>query len=125
MSEMAYQLFTRTAARIETPTVSIAPDGRIAINAAVVRIFAEARINSVVLLWDEKTHQMALKAARKNDGNSYVVSFSKGHSGILRAKSFLSYIRWKARGRERLAATWNAKDQMIEVMLPAEHLGDS
>jgi hypothetical protein len=122
---MAYQLFKRTAARIETPTVSIAPDGRIAINAAVVRIFKEARISSVVLLWDEKNRRMALRASRKNDGNSYAVSFSKGHSGILRAKSFLSHIRWKAPQRQRLTATWNEREEMIEVVLPAEHLGNS
>jgi hypothetical protein len=121
---MAYELFKRTVARVETPTVSIVPDGRVAINVAIVRLFQEARISSVVLLWDERNRRMAIKASRKNDRNAYAVSFSRGHSGVIRAKSFLSHIRWKADQRTRLDATWNEKEQMIEVTLPVEHVGD-
>jgi hypothetical protein len=121
--DMAYELFKRTVARVETPTVSIAPDGRVAINVAVVRLFKDAGISSVVFLWDEKNRRMAIKAARKNDRNAFAVSFSKGHSGIIRAKSFLSHIRWSAARRERLDAIWNEKDEMIEVTLPAAHIG--
>jgi len=121
---MAYELFKRTVARVETPTVSIVPDGRVAINVAIVRLFQEARISSVVLLWDERNRRMAIKASRKNDRNAYAVSFSRAHSGVIRAKSFLSHIRWKADQRTRLDATWNEKEQMIEVTLPVEHVGD-
>jgi hypothetical protein len=99
------------------------PDGRIAINAAAVRIFKEARISSVLLLWDEKNHRMALKAAQKNDKNAYAVSFSEGRSASIRAKSFVAHIRWKARNRERLSASWNEKELLLEVALPSEHIG--
>lgn len=96
---MAYELFKRTVTRVETPTISLIPDGGIATNSAVVRILQQDRISWVVLLWDEKSHRMAIKASHKNDTNAYAVSFSKGHSGIIRAKSFFSHIRWKARSR--------------------------
>jgi hypothetical protein len=119
---MAYEVFKRTVARVDTPTVSIVPNGRIAINAAVVRLFKEVRISSVLLLWDQKNRQMALKATQKNDRNAYAVSFSEGRSGSLRAKSFFSHIGWKARNRERLSAIWNEKELMLEITLPAEYL---
>lgn len=35
---MTYEVFKRTGARVETPTISIVPEGRIAINSAAVRI---------------------------------------------------------------------------------------
>ena len=119
---MAYEVFKRTVARVDTPTVSIVPNGRIAINVAVVRLFKEARISSVLLLWDEKNRRMALKAGQKKDRNAYAVSFSEGRSGSIRAKSFFSHIGWKGLNRERLSATWNEKELMLEVTIPSEYL---
>jgi hypothetical protein len=120
---MTYEVFKRTGARVETPTLSIVPDGRIAINAAAVRILREARITSVLLLWDWTNHRLAMKAAQRGDKNSYAVSIAPAsHSGSLRAKSFLSYIGWRARKREMIPATWNEKERMFEAQLPVEHL---
>jgi hypothetical protein len=120
---MAYEVFKRTGARVETPTLSIVPDGRMAINAAAVRIVREARITSVLLLWDPANHRMALKAAQRGDKNSYAVSVSaSSHSGSLRAKAFLSYIGWKGSKREMIPVVWNEKERMFEATLPVEHL---
>jgi hypothetical protein len=120
---MAYEVFKRTGARVETPTISIVPDGRIAINAAAVRIVRDARITSVLLLWDATNHRLAMRAAQRGDKNSYAVSIApSSHSGSLRAKSFLSYIGWKARKREMIPAVWNEKERMFEASLPTEHL---
>ena len=119
---MAYELFKRTGARVETPTLSIVPDGRIAINAAAVRIAREARITSVLLLWDSTNHRLALKAAQRGDKNSYAVSIERSSSGSLRAKSFLSHIGWKASKREMIPVVWNEKERMFEATLPLEHL---
>ncbi len=120
---MAYEVFKRTGARVETPTLSIVPDGRIAINAAAVRIMREARITSVLLLWDWTSHRLAMKAAQRGDKNSFAVSIvASSHSGSLRAKSFLGYIGWKARKREMIPIAWNEKERMFEATLPLEHL---
>ena len=119
---MAYEVFKRTVARVDTPTVAIVPNGIIAINAAAVRLFKDARSSSVLLLWDEKNRRMALKASQKKDRNAYAVSFSEGRSGSLRAKSFFAHIGWKGLKRERLSATWNEKELMLEVTLPLENL---
>jgi len=123
---MAYEVFTRTAIRVETPTLSITTDGRIAINAAGVRILLSAGVRFVQLLWDSTIKRMALKAAPKGDKNSYAVSITPDkHAGSLRAKSFLSHIGWKASQRMTFPAIWNEKERMLEVALPPAHLKQS
>ena len=121
---MAYEVFKRTGARVETPTLSITPDGRMTINAAAVRIARDARITAVLLLWDGPNHRLAIKAVQRGDKNSYALSIvAASHSGSLRAKSFLGHIGWKARKREATLLVWNEKERMFEATLPIEHLG--
>jgi hypothetical protein len=120
---MAYEVYKRTGARVETPTLSITPDGRITINAAAVRIARDARITAVLLLWDWTNHRLAIKAVQRGDKNSYALSIvATSHSGSLRAKSFLGYIGWRARKRETISMDWNEKERMFEAILPVEHL---
>jgi len=103
--------------------LSITPDGRMTVNAAAVRIAREARMTSVLLLWDAASHRLALKAVQRSDKNSYALSIvATSHSGSLRAKSFLGYIGWKARKRESVPIVWNDKERMFEATLPVEHV---
>jgi hypothetical protein len=120
---MAYEVYKRTAARVETPTISILPSGRIAINAAGVRILLAAGIKSVVILWDRRNHRVGIKAAQKGDTNAFAVSISRRSSANLRAKSFLNFIGWSAPKKEMLPAAWNEREKMFEIALPPEHLG--
>jgi hypothetical protein len=94
------------------------------INAAAVRIARDARISSVLLLWDSASHRVAIKAAQRGDKNSYALSIvAASHSGSIRAKSFLGHIGWKARRRETMPMAWNEKERMFEATLPLEQLG--
>ena len=123
---MAYEVFKRTAVRVEQPSLSLVPDGRIAFNAAAVRVLTGAGVKSVLLLWDRANRKVALKAASKGEKDCYAVSIVKGtYSGSLRAKSFLSHIGWSAPKRTMLPATWNEKEKMFEITLPLEYLGSS
>ena len=80
----------------------------------------------MLLLWDEVSSRMALKAAAKGDKNAYAISItSDKHAGSLRAASFLSHIGWNASRRERLPATWDQKEKMLEIELPRIHLKSS
>lgn len=120
---MAYEVFKRTGARVETPILAITPDGRMTINAAAVRIARDARISSVLLLWDRTNHKLAIRAAQRGDKNSYALSIADAsHSGSLRAKSFLGHIGWRGRERETMPMVWNDKERMFEANLPLEHL---
>lgn len=119
---MAYEIFKRTNARVENPTLAITPDARIAINAAAVRILLEAGVRSVLLLWDSQNGKLALKAAPKGDKNAYALSISDKHSGSLRPKSFLTHVGWQAERRETFNANWNEKEKMLEIILPMGRL---
>jgi hypothetical protein len=116
---MAYERFERTSIRVETPTLSLVPDGRITVNAAACRLLAGAGVKAVALLWDELTHRIAMKAASKSDRDAFAVSMPSGnYSGSLRAKSFLTYIGWNAATRQTIPATWNESEKMLEATLP-------
>jgi hypothetical protein len=118
---MAYEVYNRTKVRIDTPTMSIVPDGRIVLNSAAVRILTSSGIRFVLLLWDSATHKMAVKASAKTNRDAFAVS-SGDHSGSLRAKSFLAHVGWNAPVRQTLPAAWNESDKMFEVMLPPAFL---
>jgi hypothetical protein len=118
---MAYELFQRTNTRVEVPTISIVPAGRIVLNAAAVRILVAAGVKLVLLLWDRENLKLAIKATNKGDKNAFAVSIVRNSSARLGSKSFLNHIGWSALRRETIAATWNAQEKMIEVSLPAKH----
>ena len=121
---MAYEVFRRTGVRVEQPTLSLTPDGRIALNAAATRVLIEAQVKTVLLLWDNKNNKVAIKAAPKGDKNAYAVSLvSDKRAGSLRAKAFLSYVGWSAPRREALPAIWNEREKMLEITLPREFVG--
>jgi hypothetical protein len=122
---VAYELFERSAVRVDTPTLSIGPSGRIALNAAASRLLAEVGIKTVVILWDKARNRMAIKTAPKGEKSVFTVTFTGRSSASLRAKSFLDHIGWKAPKREALATTWNAAEKMFEVALPPQHLAPS
>ena len=123
VSTMAYEVFRRTSARVDTPTLSITPDGRMIPNAAAFRILLAAGARHVLLLWDKDNQRLAIKATQKGNKNAFAVSVgADGRSGGIRAKSFLSHIGWSAHQRERLPAVWDEKQKMFEIDLPSSYV---
>ncbi len=120
---MAYQVFERTAVRVDTPTVAISPHGKVFINAPACRLLVQAGIKTVVILWDHVTNRMAIKGAPKREKNSFTVTFTGASSGSFTAKSFFRHIGWYAPKSEKLATTWNATEKMFETTLPLKYLG--
>lgn len=120
---MAYEVFQRLTTRIDNPTLSIVPDGRITLNAGASRVLSGAGIKTVELLWDKSRLRIALKASTKGNKNAYAVSFNGGNgSASLRAKSFVSHIGWIAPRRVRLPAVWDEKSKMLEASLPRQYI---
>ncbi|HWZ42559.1 MAG TPA: hypothetical protein VNW97_03745 [Candidatus Saccharimonadales bacterium] len=115
---MTYELFQRTNTRVDTPTISIGPSGTITFNAPAVRTLVAAEVKSVLLLWDKENRKLAIKAARKGDKNAFVVSIVRNSSGKLRVRSLIPHIGWSAPRREKMNATWDAREKMFEVTLP-------
>ncbi len=119
---MAYEIFKKTRQITTTPTLTIATNGTIALNATAGRVLSERNIKLVYLLWDKDRHRLAIKAAPKADRNSYRVSLGDSSSSI-RAKTFLRHIGWNALTRESLEAFWNESEKMFEALLPAQYVG--
>jgi hypothetical protein len=120
---MGYEIFKRTSIRVDEPALSLVPDGRIAFNAAAVRVLEQAGVKSVQLLWDSKNNRMALKAVPKGDKNAFAVSAVRNsHSASLRAKSFLIHIGWNAPKRTLFPATWDEKNGMFEIVIPQKFI---
>jgi hypothetical protein len=120
---LAYELFERVAVRVDTPNLSIAPGGRIAFNAAACRLLLDAKIRTVVILWDKDASRMAIKTAPRGERNAFGISFTgANHSASLTAKLFLRHIGWSASKRVALATTWNAGAKMFEATLPPQYL---
>jgi hypothetical protein len=123
---MAYEAFERTTARIDEPAISVAPssDGRIALNAAATRLFEEAGIQAVKILWDKTKCGIALQAAHKDDENSFSIVFGGRHSqATVTAKTFLKYIGWASDKRVTIRAKWDAQRKMLEAELPPRLVG--
>lgn len=118
---MAYEVFERTAVRVEEPTLAITPRGMIVFNAAAGRLLTAAGVKAALLLWDKNTSRFAVKATSKGDRNGFAVTFSReGSSGSLRAMTFLRYVGWTPKRREVVRATWNEKEKMLECVLPTK-----
>ncbi len=118
---MAYETFERTAVRVESPTLSVTTDGRIALNAAASRLFEKAEAKAVTILWDKATYGIALQAAQKGDKNAFSISTQR--SSTITTKRFLEYIGWSAERRQTVPARWNGQMRMLEAKLPARFVG--
>lgn len=123
---MAYEMFERKSVRMEDPAITVAPvtDGRIALNAAATRLFEEAGVHAVKILWDKTKCGIALQAARKDDADSFSVAFGGRHSqASITPKTFLKYIGWTADSRQTVRAKWDAQQKMLEAELPPRFVG--
>ncbi len=116
---MAYETFVRRSVRIEEPALAVAPNGRIALNAAASRLLEKSGVKAVKILWDKTTCGIALQAAHKEDRDSYSLAFGNGyHSATLAAKAFVRHIGWSSKQRQTVPAKWNEQQKMLEARLP-------
>ena len=120
---MAYETFERGSVRSEELSVTVAPAGRILLNAASSRTFEEAGVRAVKILWDRELHRIALQATKKGDKNAY--SIARGgasRSSTVTVKAFLHYIGWSADRRQTVAAKWDSQQKRLEAELPARFI---
>jgi len=117
---VAYELFERRAVRVDSPALTVALGGRVNVNAAACRLLKESGIKTVVILWDKGGSKMAIRAAPKDEKNSFTITFGTNYSGSFRAKSFFDHIGWRATETIVLPAKWNASQKILEVSLPVQ-----
>lgn len=116
---MAYEMFERSSVRIEELALTVAPAGRIFLNAACGRVLEGAGVRAVKIFWDRENCKMALKAAPKGEKNAYSIAHYGGsRSSTVTAKAFLHYIGWSSDRRQSVRAKWDAHQKMLEAELP-------
>jgi hypothetical protein len=123
---VAYETFERKSVRIEEPAITIASasDGRIALNAAATRLFQQAGVQAVRILWDKTTCGIALQSARKDDENSFSIAFGgRSSQASITPKTFLKYIGWNSDRRQTVRAKWDPQQKMLEATLPSRFVG--
>ncbi len=116
---MSYEMFERSSVRIEELALTVAPTGRIFLNAACGRALEGAGVRAVKILWDRENCKIALKAAQKGDKNAYSIAhYGDSRSSTVTAKAFLRYIGWNSDRRQTVRAKWDAQQKMLEAEVP-------
>jgi hypothetical protein len=116
---VSYETFERSSVRIEELALTVAPTGRIFLNAASGRALEGAGVKAVTILWDKENCKIALKAAPKNDKNAYSIAHYGGsRSSVVTAKAFLRHVGWFSDRRQTVSAKWDAHHKMLEAELP-------
>jgi hypothetical protein len=110
---MAYEVFDNKATRLRSPEVTIATDGRLALNADAGDLVKEVGAKFVHLLWDAEARKIALRPLAKLDSRSYTLSVPYAHKRgmLVSASTFMRYIGWPLSKRVTLPAQWNEKER--------------
>ena len=118
---MAYQIFEKRHARMTTPAVTIATNGRIILNSAAARIFHKNAVENVLLLFDAEQNKMALRSISKKDSRAYKVTFGRNQNGCsFSGKSFLDWAKMDYREKHTFPAVWNEEEVLLEISLASE-----
>lgn len=116
-----YEIYPRNLARASSPVISVTKLGRITLNAAAARIFAEKSVESVLLLWDAQARKFALKPADKPDATAYQLRFAAENAGAgFSAKPFLRFIGYDFKETRALQTNWLESETLLEASLPTE-----
>lgn len=120
---MSYELFNNKATKFGSPQLTVR-GGRIGFNADAGDILASVGMRFAHLLLDTDECKFAIRPIQKRDESAFKVSIPKGkRGGTISAQSFLNYIRWHADKPVVLDAQWNTAEQILEALLPKEHIG--
>jgi hypothetical protein len=115
---MAYEIFQREVIRASTPTVTLNSRGRLVLNVAATKIFHDAGIDNVFLLWDKEQHRFAIKETAKKDPRTVRVRYSANSKwAAISAKGFLQLVGHDPTKTVPYAATWNEDERMLEVSM--------
>jgi hypothetical protein len=120
-----YEIFERKTTRVVEPAVTFAPQGRLAFNATVHRLFTKNVVENVLLLFDRDQRKVAVRPIAKKDTKSYKVTYSKGKTGCnLSGKAFLDWAKIDYSKTHTYPAQWNENEGLLEIVLPQEAFRD-
>ena len=118
---MPYEVFTKKAVRMGTPTVTFSKIGQIVFNQTASRILQKDAIEFILVLWDAADGKLALKATgNKKDPRAYHIRYNeKGNGAGFSAKTFLDHAGIDYSDRKAIPVEINSGVEMfLEVKIP-------
>ena len=118
---MAYEVFTKKTVRLGTPTLSFSRIGQVSFNQTAARALKDAKVQSILILWDATEGKLALKSiADAKDVRAYTIRYNdKGNGASFSAKTFLDHVGIDYSERKPFPIDINAdKEMFLEVRVP-------
>jgi hypothetical protein len=123
---VSYTIFEKSyPSKSTSPTVTISPLGRCALNRAAAEILSKDAVENVLLLWDVEAKKFAIRSVGKKDHRSFPMRYSRkdektvvgaAFSGVM----FLKHIGYDYSRTGTYSVVRSADGAMYEVQLPEE-----
>jgi hypothetical protein len=121
---VGYEIYEKVVTRSSSPQISISKLGRLSFNSGAAKVLEKNAVEHVLLLWDKDARRMAVRSITRKDARAYVVRFGmKNKLAGFAAKTFLVHINYDFSTTGSYPCTWNEKESMFEIDLPAERFG--
>jgi hypothetical protein len=118
---MAYVIYERTNARVSTPTITFATNGRIILNVASTRILHGNAVEFVLLMFDKEQQKVALRPISKKDKRAYKITYPRSLNGCsFSGKGFLDAVKIDYTKKRTFPALWNENEGLLELSLDEE-----
>lgn len=123
---MGYTIFEKEyPSKSTSPTITISPLGRCALNRAAAEMFSKDAVEHVLLLWDGEAKRFAVRSVGKNDKRSFPVRYSRKDDktvigGAFSGVMFLKHIKYNYKETGTYPITRSADGALYEVQLPEE-----
>jgi hypothetical protein len=122
---MPFETLKKSFQRLDNAAgiVLIPASKRVGLNSPACKLFKDAKVEAVLVMWDRATHTLALKAAKRTDQDAYTIQFHKnGHSATFSAAALLRWIGWTGDERITVPAKWMVSEKRLEAVLPKKEL---
>jgi hypothetical protein len=128
---MGYEIYEKEfPTKSTSPTITISPAGRCALNRAAAEMFHKEAVENVLLLWDKDAFKFAIRPITKKDSRSFSIRYSQkdkaskivtgaAFSGIM----FLKHIGYDFSTTKIYPLKWSVNEAIFEVELPKERFG--
>jgi hypothetical protein len=131
LKAMGYTIFEKEyPSKSTSPTITISPLGRCALNRAAAEMLSKDAVDNVLLLWDGEAKKFAIRPITKKDNRSFAIRYTTrakddktvvgaAFSGVM----FLKYINYDMSSTGTYPFGRSADGTLYEVQLPAERFG--
>jgi len=119
---MAWEVHNRERPREGRPVLTLSTTGRIALNSFSTAIFQQEKTIRVNLLWDVEQLKVGIQVNRTK--GLYSIRFApKRNAALISCASFFNHIKYDWSKSRTFPATWDAKEKILMIDIPKEHLG--